>query len=117
MEEDRVFLARISMIVGLIGLLTIYISSLLLHPTTVQIKDITRQRTGETVRIVGQITEVNRASDTTFFTLKDPTGSLKGVKFSESNLSKGEKVIAEGEVDIYQGELEIIVNNIKRRNA
>lgn len=117
MEQERRVLARISIIVGLVGLIMIYISSLLLTPTTVKIRDITRQRTGQTVRIVGRIKEIDESDGTTFMTLKDSTGSIKGVKFSKTNISRGERVISQGEIDIYRGELEIIINKIERESA
>lgn len=117
MEDDQSFLARISITIGVIGLLIIYISSLLLTAESVVITNISRQRAGERVQIVGQVTAVNHNSGTTFLTLKDKTGSIPGVIFSQYNISAGEEVVAEGEIDIYQGELEMIVNKIERRNT
>lgn len=117
MNGDKQLLTRISAILSVVGITTVYISSLLLTPAAVDIRAIDRGQTGKVVQVVAEVKRIDYASDTTFFTLSDNTGSIKAVKFSRENLSEGEEITAEGEIDIYRGELELIINKITRETT
>jgi len=113
-------IAKISLImtaVGICGLLALVYFS---QPARMAIENIDQSISGQQVQITGKLTSVSTSKDgTTFITIEDRTGSLKGVLFKSSDINfsqfnRTDNVIVEGKIAVYRGDVEIIVDKMEK---
>ncbi|MFB6145953.1 MAG: OB-fold nucleic acid binding domain-containing protein [Candidatus Nanohaloarchaea archaeon] len=111
MREKDIY--RISTLLGLIGIVLLYLSGQALSVKTVSIGSIGPESTGKKVAISGRITDYTESGGNEFMTLKDGTGKIKVVRFDAlKSFGKGSRVDVKGSVQLYHGELEIVADSI-----
>lgn len=104
-------LQRLSLILVLVGLTTIYASSTVLSPEKVSISDISESELGESVRVVGAVRDLSTTDETVFFDLEGEKAAIRAVYFGSGlDIEEGGTYTFEGRLDIYQGEMELIVD-------
>lgn len=112
MKHDELF--KICVMLGALGLVLMYASSLYIDVQEAELGEIDETWTGRNVEVTGNVSSFNTYEDILFIDLKDATGNITVVEFnSRSSVDEGDAVIVEGHVDMYKGELEIIARNIQ----
>ena len=108
---------KISIIVSIVGLVSLFFLSRLF---TEELTEISELKIGQMERISGMVTSVYVSRDShVFLKVADNTGEITVVAFKNSNIDEaydleiGEEVSVLGRVDEYEGELEIIAKEIK----
>lgn len=108
-------LERVSLLLVLLGLGTIYTASLAFEPPVVSIQDLDESFLGATVTVIGNVTDIHRTENAQFFTITGSEQRLTGVFFGNRNLGAipyhNHRI--EGEVEVYRGELELIIRRIE----
>jgi DNA/RNA endonuclease YhcR with UshA esterase domain len=109
---------KISIIVAIIGIISLFFISRLLTEETIEISEL---KIGQIERISGMVTSVYISRDDhVFLKVADNTGEITVVAFKNSNIDEaydleiGEEVSVLGRVDEYKGELEIIAKEITK---
>ncbi len=82
--------------------------------TRVEIKEIGQKDVDRGVYVEGTVDKIGVKGTTTFFTLKDDTGSVQGVIFNKVQLKRGQKIGIAGKVQQYKGDLELIADEVKQ---
>lgn len=103
-----------------LGLSLIYAASVLAEATVANIGEITPEYVGRYVAIVGSITSAQTSNGHIFLKVRDSTGEISIVIFSDladvlgksnvdiKDFKKGRSIKVSGTVEEYKGELEII---------
>jgi len=112
MSEKQLFwIALFSSIIGMIGLTFI---CYFYEYNLTAIGDIDEKYIGETVLIEGEITGLRDTKGVYMFEIKDETGIIKGVIFSdEADVFNDKRYKVLGEVTEYNNELEINVERLE----
>jgi DNA/RNA endonuclease YhcR with UshA esterase domain len=113
-------LSKISVVGVCISIIALYIITNQIFSSHVYIGDIDKSFIGKTVNITGEIVDVSETSGNYFIRLKDNTGEIKIILWSDTiellktnnfninELKGGNKINVIGEIQIYKGELEVI---------
>ncbi len=113
-------LSKISVVGVCISIIALYIITNQIFSSHVYIGDIDKSFIGKTVNITGEIVDVSEISGNYFIRLKDNTGEIKIILWSDTiellktnnfninELKGGNKINVIGEIQIYKGELEVI---------
>jgi|GEM_PF-1367153 len=92
-----------------IGLLILSISSI--QPAQeVNIDSIQTSDIGDKVTVKGNISNIYSSGEASFINIRDETGEIEGVVFSEFPAVEGVSTVT-GRIDLYQGQLQLIVND------
>ena len=108
----------ISLIISLVGIITIYAVSIFAGHAFVQIGTISTDDAGRHVVINGTITDYRTSNGNMFFKIDDGTGKIQVVMFERIArnqnvaLKENDMVLVEGQINIYKDELEIVANSI-----
>ncbi len=109
---------KISIIVAIIGVISLFLISRILTEETIEISEL---KIGQIERISGMVTSVYISRDDhVFLKLADNTGEITIVAFKNSNIDEaydlevGEEVSVLGRVDEYKGKMEIIAKEIRK---
>ena len=105
MQENT--LIKVSFITAIVGLFLLIISQNFQTNTPFTISAIDTSLIDKQVTLTGEITKVTKTQEVTIINLKDQTGQIKGVLFSQVNLKTNQKIELQGIVKEYQGALEI----------
>lgn len=106
-------LQRLAFLLVLVGISTIYATSLLFSPDKVSVSQIGDGLLGESVRVSGTVRDLSNTEDAVFFDLEGEESEIRAVYFGSSlDVEEGERYIFDGRVDIYRGELEIVVDRV-----
>ncbi len=112
LTENGLF--RLCVVMGAVGLLAVYGSSMYITLEPVQIREIQESWTGRTVLIQGEIQNLSTSSGNSFFDISQGDNTIMAVDFDSSrDYSEGEANIT-GHIDIYEGELEVIVDRVEQ---
>ena len=110
----------LSFCISLVGIIIIYIVSVLTGQIFVEIGTVTESDIGKYVAINGTITSLSTNNGNVFIEINDNTGNITAVIFERTartvdiyNFKEGDTVFVEGQINIYKGELEIVANSIK----
>ena len=114
-------LKKICLILTIIGLIVLFFVVNNIKPLQVNISQIDESKIGNYIMVTGKIiTKPVWKNDNLFFTIKDESGKIKIVMFSqdtrkypELNIAKNDEVLVEGRVNEYKGELEIVAKKIE----
>jgi DNA/RNA endonuclease YhcR with UshA esterase domain len=113
-------LGKISVIGIFISIIVLYIVTNQIFSSHVQIGDIDKSFVGKTVNVTGEIITVSETAGNYFIRIKDGTGEIKIILWSDTieflkannfdlnEFKVGNKINAIGDVQIYKGELEVI---------
>ena len=110
-------LIRICVITVFIGIIVMFLSSKIVRPKDVKIKDISEKY--NYIRVDGIITEISSSkSGTTFLKIKDETGNIDAIIFESSiqnsdKIKIGQKVEIIGKPEKYKEKMEIIISSIQ----
>jgi RecJ-like exonuclease len=105
--ENEIY--RACIILSMIGLGIIHLSQAYIQPENVEIREIDETWVGKTVTVNASTNSYSEASEATFFSLKDSTGSIQAVDFENQSIpSSGEFT---GYVDIYESNLQLVISN------
>ena len=114
-------LKLMSLVVSLVGIVIIYIVSMLAGKVVVQIGTISNDDVGKYVIANATINSISTNNGNTFLEIHDSTGKINVVVFERTsrnlnmyNFKEGDTVLVEGQINTYKGGLEIIANSIKR---
>jgi len=129
---DEKILRNVSILVSLIGLISLFLISRTLEQKVINIGEISVNDIGRRVYVCGKIdSKFVSKSKHIFLSLKDKTGKIKVVIFNNTAMklfSQGidvfsinqntdqntdEKICVYGKVDLYKNELEIICENVE----
>lgn len=117
---DESILMKISVIGVSISLVILYLITIQNFSFHVKIGEIDKSFTGKTVNITGEITGMFESKGHVFFDLKDDTGEIKVVLWSDtlellelnkanvSDIRNGKIINVIGNVQLYKGELEVL---------
>ncbi|MCJ7478662.1 MAG: hypothetical protein MUP63_00600 [Candidatus Nanohaloarchaeota archaeon QJJ-7] len=106
-------LQRLSLLLALTGLTTVYVSSAVLGPETASVGEISEGDLGSTVRVTGTVRDLGNGEDAVFFRLEEESGDIAAVYFgNEPGIEEGKTYTFDGRVEIYRGELELVVENV-----
>jgi exonuclease VII large subunit len=117
---DENILMKISVIGVSISLFILYLITIQNFSFHVKIGEIDKSFTGKTVNITGEITGMSESKGHLFFDLKDDTGKIKVVLWSDtlellelnkanvSDIRNGKIINVIGNVQLYKGELEVL---------
>lgn len=106
-------LHRLSLLLVLAGLVTIYGSTLVFSPESVDIDDIGNADIGSSVEVAGTVRDLSKKDDVVFFDLEGEKASIRSVYFgSYLGVEEGEEYTFQGRIEIYQGELELVVDKV-----
>ncbi len=109
---------RVSLLLVLTGLTTMYAASILATPTSVTVSDLDEGDAGTTVRVRGTVTDHTTSDETEFFRIKGEDGDIQAVNFGERlGITTGTTYTFQGRVDLYQGELELIVEDVEEAGS
>ena len=117
-------LAKISLVLAVIGIIAIYLSITLLGPEHLEIGSISEKDSGRQVSVNGTINSLSTSNGNIFIELEDATGSITVVLFERTargqkayELQENDSVAVNGQVSIYKSELEIIASKIENRKT
>lgn len=118
-EKDII---KLSLVISVIGIMIIYGMALILEPPLVKIVDITKDMSGEQVKVCGEITSKYKSDKGTLFLKIKDIKELSVVFFKENaeglnayDLESGEEICVEGNIEIYKNELEIIGDKFEKK--
>jgi exonuclease VII large subunit len=113
-------LAKLSLVMGAIGLAGLFLVNLLLVPTALAVGDITESRAGQIVAIEGIVKQAYTNDGHVFLVLNDGGDEIRAVVWQSTargtgayNLAAGDAVRITGQVTSYRGELEIVVSGVE----
>jgi len=111
---DEKNLLKVALGCSIIGILIIFIFADKLEPSVIKISDISDSMIEKSVKIQGEITSIRNNPEVLILDIKDDSGSIKVIGFSDGNvkLSKGNFVEVFGDVTDYKGLLEIDAKKI-----
>lgn len=112
------WLNRLSLVVGICGVIIILFWSFYAAPLEVSVGQITEQMLEESVVVEGRIDKSYFVKNVLIFELNDGTGKIKGIKFNPEGedfalIRKNNFLKVEGRVELYKGELEIVVDAVE----
>ncbi|HIG96788.1 MAG TPA: exodeoxyribonuclease VII large subunit [Candidatus Aenigmarchaeota archaeon] len=111
-------LGKLALLIAIVGIIMIYISTLLLGSAEMKIGNITSRDVGKNVLVNGTITSYNVNNGNIFIRLSDDTGNMTVVMFERTSngqkLNNGDIILVEGQVNVYKSELEIIAKSISK---
>ncbi|MFB6294771.1 MAG: OB-fold nucleic acid binding domain-containing protein [Candidatus Nanohaloarchaea archaeon] len=109
---------RLSLLLVLTGLTTMYAASLLATPPITPVSRLDAGDTGTTVRVRGTVTDHRTGDTAEFFRITGDSGEIQAVNFDAPlEISAETAYTFTGRVDIYQGELELIVEDVERQES
>ncbi len=111
--EDK-HLVRIGLMGTLVAILMLSFIGDVVPQTRVEIKEISQKDVDKGVYVEGTVDRIGVKGTTTFFTLKDETGSVQGVMFNKVQLNKGQKIGVAGKVQQYKGNLELVADEVRQ---
>ena len=112
MEEKN--LLKVALICSIIGIFIIFIFANRLEPSLISISDVSESLIDQSVKIQGAIDSIRVTPSIIILNVKDDSGSIKVVAFSQDNseLVKDQLVEILGDVTEYKGILEIEAKKI-----
>ena len=117
-------LAKISLVLAVIGIIAIYLSITLPGPERLKIESIDEKDSGRLVSVNGTINSISASNGNIFIGLEDATGNITVVMFERTargqkvyELQENDSVVVDGQVGIYKSELEIIASKIENRKT
>lgn len=111
-------LGKLSLLAAIIGIVMIYVATIIAGPLAMKIGDITDRDAGKNVVVNGTVTSYNVNNGNIFIRLSDDTGNITVVMFEreargQPKLNSDDIIVVEGQVNIYKSELEIIAKSIR----
>jgi DNA/RNA endonuclease YhcR with UshA esterase domain len=110
MEEKT--LSNIALISVIIGIISLFVISYFLDYKEIEIGMIDGSYLGKNVKVIGEVGKFNDYGTLKTFIVKDSTGEIMVVVFTESLEVEGNVEIV-GSVEDYKGNLEIIADKIE----
>ena len=108
-------LFRICILLGALGIVLVYSSSIYIEPEKVNVSEIKPQWNGKQVSVTGNVVQPYRTKGNLFFTLEDSSGQIKVASFdSKTRLNSSQRINLTGRVSLYRGSLEIMAGEIKK---
>jgi RecJ-like exonuclease len=109
-------LYRLSILIAVIGLLTLAGSAKYLKPDKVPVSEITKEMNGEKIRTTGAVSNPQQIKGHLFFDLTWRGDTVKVAEFnSNRQLKKAQRIDVEGSVSMYQGDLQIVASEISSK--
>lgn len=109
--------SRMSVLLTLIGLVSIFTYASLYHPPIYDPREIDHDIIGESIRIHGTVHDTTVKKDVSFITLKERK-QLDIISFNPiGKLPPNTTVTIEGIVDIYHGNLEVVAKRVSQQNT
>jgi len=107
-------LSNISLLTSIIGICGLFILSFFVNYDLVAIGDINSAMEGKTVRIEGEILSITAKEQVSLLKIKDETGEINVISFTDKDISIREKNLVEviGTISNYNGNLEIKAEKI-----
>ena len=112
MENSK--LIKISLIMSIIGILSLLLIVEFFPPELIKIKDITEEHLEKSIRTQGTITQIKATPGLVRLKLKDSNKLITVILFTEEeqNIELNSKVEILGKIESYQYELEILADKI-----
>ncbi len=112
MDEKK--LRNLALIVGIIGLVGLFLMSRLIDPPSILIGEISESMIDEPVKISGTLTSIKNVKTVSMAKIEDDSGEVSIVSFEgfPESVGNGDFVEVEGKVAVYEEKLEIIVSKI-----
>ena len=106
-------LYKLSILLGVIGLITLYGSAKYLQPDKVAVSEITREMNGEKIRTTGAVSNPQKVKGHLFFDLNWRGDTVAVAEFnSDRKLNQSQRVDIHGSISMYQGNLQIVASQI-----
>lgn len=107
-------LGRLSLLFVAVGIVVVYVASVVYAPPHVRVADVDGSYVGKTIRVDGNITRHQETDAATFMTIQDGSSRITGVAFQDVRRpERYQEYVIEGEVGLYRGELELIVSALE----
>jgi len=116
MLSERVII-KYSLVAAALGLVGLYITTLLIEPQYVPLQGIDDSLVGKVISTEGHVKSSYISNTSTMFTTIEENGSsIEVVSFNTNNLSfeSGDMIKISGEVSKYKGKLEIAAREIEK---
>ena len=112
---DEKFLLKLSLAFSLLGILLILFISENTDLPISKISDITNKQIDTTIKIKGTIEHLTELENLILFSLKDKTGKINIILFTDEtlNLKQNQKIELIGKVIEYKNTIEIMADQIK----
>ncbi len=110
-EKNMLYLSLIGSFIGIIGLIIV---SYFEEATAIQ--EINEDYIDKKIIIIAEIIEINKKEEVYLLNLKDKTGEIKGIIFTDEDmpLEKNKEFKISGTITEYQGSLEIIIGKLEK---
>ncbi len=108
MDDDT--LLKSALVIGIIGLVTLFFLSKTIEIKELKIEEINEKNIGEKVKIRGIIKKFTPKENVNFIEFEN--SKILIVYFDEINLNKGDLIEVVGGVELYKGKLEIVAEEI-----
>jgi RecJ-like exonuclease len=108
-------LLKISLILSLVGILTIFYISETTSVDLSKISDLSKDDLDKKVRIKGEIISIGDTPGLMIINVKDPTGTMVAILFKDNstiNIERNQVIDILGILAEYKGELEIIADQV-----
>ena len=108
-------LLKLSILISIIGILTLLILINIIEPTKLRIKDIFSKDLNKKVEVTGKIQGIKTYKESNFqiITLNDSTGKIDITLDNPTNLTKNQTIIVIGKITEYQTNLQIQADKIQ----
>ncbi|MAG78686.1 hypothetical protein CL616_04965 [archaeon] len=111
MEEKT--LLRIALITSFLGIFSLFFLCEFMEMDLTKISEIDELLLDKKVKVEGEVSNVKETSSMLLFDIKDESGKIKVVVFSDKKIDLDEFVSVEGKVMEYEGEMEISAEKIE----
>ncbi len=114
MNPNQKTLLKISLIISLIGILTLLFLANIQEPKLISIDKITDKQLNKNIKVQGQITNIKTYKDSNFqvISIKDGTGKIDITTNQILNLTNSQNLIVIGKLTEYKNNLQIQANKI-----
>lgn len=112
LNEQQLY--KLSVLLAVIGLVTLLGSAKYLKPDKVAVSEITKQMNGEKIRTTGAVANPQYVKGHLFFDLHWRGDTVAVAEFnSDRQLNEGQRVDIEGSISMYQGDLQVVASKIQ----
>ena len=105
---------KLCFLLSITGLGILYGSTEYLQPEITNIESVDSSKTGEVVKIQGNVSNFYSTPQASFFSLKDRTDEIQVVDFNANKYRSGGNLTVLGRVELRQGELQLVSTEIEQ---